>query len=152
MHLKGSRHAPTSLGVVVFPFDPGALLGRFYPLEDGSSVSLRVVRSSDAAQIRELFERRAQADGVAPQPLVDLAPARLVSFDPRRRCVLAATALIDGGERLVGVGSIGLDEVTEAEPRPEVVVVDPDANGGVAQLLSAALTGRAEALARDRAA
>jgi hypothetical protein len=132
-------------------FDAGALLGRFYPLTEGFRVSLRMARSSDAAPVRELLERRALADGATLSP-IDLTLARLVSFDPRGRYVLAATALIDGAERLVGVGSIDLDETGPGDPQPELVVVDPEAPAELEKFLAAALARHAEALARDRAA
>ena len=110
---------------------------------------MRVARSSDVAPIRELLARR---DGGEHPAGDDLEIARLVSFDPRQRCVLTATALIDGGERMVGVGSITLDGDPDSEPRPEVVVVDPQVPDAVGTLLAGALVGRAGALARDRAA
>ena len=130
-------------------FDPGALLGRFYPLEDGSRVHLRVARPSDAAPIRELFARQGGREGLAAP---EFEAARLVNFNPRERCVLTATALVDGAERMVGVGSIELDGDPRSDPEPELVVVDPDAPEGLGPLLAGALAGRAGALARDRAA
>jgi len=136
---------------VVLQFDPGALLGRFYPLDGGLRISLRMARSSDAAPIRELLERRALADGATLTP-IDLELARLVSFEPRRRCVLAATALIEGAERLVGIGSIDLDEAGPPDPQADLVVIDPEAPQELEGFLAAALAGRAGALARDRAA
>ena len=110
---------------------------------------LRVARSSDLAPIRDLFGRQGEAEGSAPR---DLAVARLVNFDPREQCVLTATALVDGAERMVGVGSIGLDSDPQSDPQPELVVVDPEVAEDVRPLLAGALAGRAGALARDRAA
>jgi hypothetical protein len=139
---------------VEFQFDPGALLGRFYPLEDGSRVGLRIARSSDVAPIRELFARRPPVD-TAPEAVSDLEVARLVSFDPHRRSVICATALVDGGERVIGVGSIRIDEGpggADVEPEPEIVLVDPEAPAGVDALLGGALVGRALALTQSRAA
>jgi hypothetical protein len=134
-------------------FDPGALLGRFYPLEDGSRVSLRMARSSDVGPIRELFARRGPVDGSAPGAGSDLDVARLVSFDPRRRLVICATALVDRGERVVGVGSIRVDEPPSGtDVEPETVLIDPEAPAGVEALLRGALVGRALALAQTRAA
>lgn len=129
-----------------FNFDPGALLGRTYPLEDGSRVRLRLARSSDAAAVRTLLRR--QAD-LAEQTVPDLELARLVSFDPRDRCVICATGLIEGAERLIGVGSIPLDG-DGAEP--EWLIIDPASPPGLRSLLIGALVGRASALGRDRAA
>jgi hypothetical protein len=127
---------------MVFQFDPGALLGRFYPLEDGSRISLRVARPSDANAIRRLLESVSQGCG-------DLEVARLVNFDPRRRCVICATGLLGGSEHLVGVGSV---ELGERAAQPEMVVVDPSAPAAVGELLAGALVGRATALAAARAA
>jgi hypothetical protein len=131
---------------VAFDFDPGALLGRFYPLDDGFRIGLRVARSSDAGPIRELFGRQPDRD------TSELEVARLTNFDPRQHCVLTATALIDGVERLVGVGSIGLRDDPPPDLQPELVIVDPEVPEAVRGLLAGALAGRAEALARDRAA
>jgi len=135
---------------VVNDFDPGALLGRSYPLADGSRVCLRMARSSDSGPIRGLAERQLTADAVGPAQVDRLELARLVSFDPRRRCVMCATALIDGGERLIGVGAVDL--VGEQAGQPQPVLVDPEAPEGLRELLIGALLGRAGALARDRAA
>jgi hypothetical protein len=135
---------------VVHDFDPGALLGRSYPLPDGSRVCLRMARPSDCGPIRSLA-RRCSAGGVGARGQVaSLELARLVSFDPRRRCVICATALVDGSERLIGVGAVDLDGDRAGDPEP--VVADPDAPNGVHELLIGALVGRASALARDRAA
>src|SRR5436305_9194420 len=101
-------------------------------MHDGSRVHLRVARSSDAAPIRELFTRRSEAGGSGSG---DLQVARLVNFDPRERCVLTATALVDGAETVVGAGSIGLDDDPGPDPRPELVVVDPDAPDGLDEML-----------------
>ena len=125
-------------------FDPGALLGASYQLDDGSRVRLRLARSSDAPVMRGLVA----AAGHTAEP-ADLEVGRLVHSDPRKHCVLAATALIDGRETLAGFGSITLDA---ANPSPDVLVVAPDAPPALAGLLTDALTGRAEAIARARAA
>ncbi len=128
---------------MAFQFDPGALLGRFYPLEDGFRVCLRIARPSDGAAIRALFERLGD-----PVPS-ELEVARLARFDPRWRCVICATALLDGSERMIGIGSIDLNgPVAE----PDALIVDPEAPGTLAPLLAGALVGRANALVRGRAA
>lgn len=127
-------------------FDPGALLGRSYPLGDGTRIRLRLARASDAAAIRSLISAQAGSAGAA----AELEAARLIHFDPRSHCVLAAMALVDGRETLIGLGSISLEG--EAEPDPEVVVVHPGVGRGLAELMRAALIGRAQAIARARAA
>lgn len=115
-------------------FDPGALLGSSYVLDDGLRVRLRLARSSDSALIRGLLGR------LGRQPDA-LELARLVHFDPRRRCIICATALIDSAETLVGVGAIDLDRPGE----PEIMIVDARHGDGLSELLFAALLGRAAA-------
>jgi hypothetical protein len=125
------------------PQNRNALLGDSYPLRDGFRVRLRMARSSDAAPIRGLLDRVDFAAG-------DLDLARLVQFDPRRRCVLCAAALIDSTETLVGVGSIALD--TGGLPEPDTLVVAEEHAEGVAELLAGALMDRAAYAAQARAA
>jgi hypothetical protein len=120
-------------------FDPGALLARTYPLPGGPRVRLRLPQSSDADEIQALASRR----------LTDLELARLLRFDPRQRLVICATALIDGSDRVVGVGAIDLDRVQDG---PEVVTSDRASLEGLGDLLRKALVGRARALLRARAA
>ena len=105
-----------------------------------------MARPGDAAAIRRLLESR---DGALPGS-GELELRRLINFDPRQRCVLCATALIDRGERVIGVGSIELGRETPAGP--EALVIDPQAPEGLSRLLSGALVGRAAVLARARAA
>ena len=101
-------------------FDPGALLGGSFTLDDDVRVRLRLARSSDSAMIRDLVARVGSRR--------ELQLARLVHFDPRHRAVICATALIDSTETLVGVGAIDLDGTGE----PEVVIVDARALPGAA--------------------
>lgn len=122
-------------------FDPGALLGSSFTLDSGVRVRLRLARSSDSGLIRDLVARV----GTRPE---ELELARLVHFDPRRRVVLCATALIDSTERLVGVGAIELD----GAGAPEVVIVDAEQSEALTELLAAALAGRASAAVGSRAA
>jgi len=134
-------------------FDPGALLGGSYPLEDGTRIRLRLARVSDGPAIRALIAAEAERGGAGVEHAWrsgELEVARLIHFDPRRHCVLAAMALIDGRETLVGVGSIPLDGPDEFDP--EILVVHPRVGFGLAELMTAALVGRAQAIARARAA
>jgi hypothetical protein len=117
-------------------------LGRSYRLENGLRVRLRLARSSDAPVIAELLE-------IAGVPAEELARAALVRHDPRTRLVVCATALIGSTETLIGIGAIDLDS---GEVRPELLVLDPRFPEAVGRLLTSALVGRAEALARRRAA
>ena len=105
------------------------MLGGSYVLDHDFRVRLRMARSSDIAPIRDLLERRRGAGEV------DLVP--LVQFDPRRRCVICATALIDSAETLVGVGSIALDD--QRDPEPDVLLVAERHAGAIAELLARAL-------------
>jgi hypothetical protein len=124
------------------PFDRGPLLGHSFVLGDGFRVRLRMARSSDLMPIRALLERRRGGDRVELEPLVQ--------FDPRRRCVICATALIDSAETLVGVGSIDLDE--QGDSTPDVVLVDEQHASATSELLVEALRIRAAHAAEARAA
>ena len=115
------------------------MLGSSYRLGDGTRVRLRLAAPSDGPRIAALL---------AP----DLAVQRLVRFDPRRRVVVCAAALIEGAEVLVGVGAIELSAEGHQQRKPDVLVIAPEAPAGTAELLSGALIGRAQALARGRAA
>jgi hypothetical protein len=124
-------------------FAPGALLAQTYPLARGPRVRLRLPQVGDAPAIRSLLERQ----GLDPE---ELAVARLVRFDPRRRIVICAAALIDSRETILGVGEIGLGP--EATVAPKQLYVDEQLTEGLDELLTQALVGRARASARTRAA
>jgi hypothetical protein len=128
---------------VVASFDPGALLSRSYELPRGPRVRLRMARTRDEASIRALLAQH----GLAPS---DLELGRLVRFDPRNRVVICATALIGSRETVVGLGAIDLDDDRLRDP--DTLVVDERLTDGLGDLLVAALTGRANAIARTRAA
>ena len=122
-------------------FDPAPSLGRSFPLSTGIRVRLRYARPSDRESITYLFaDQRLQ--------ISDADLGRLVRFDPRRRLVICATALLGTSETIVGVGSIELEGRTVAPS----VVVDPRVGDGLRELLGGALAGRARALAARRAA
>jgi len=124
------------------PFNRTPLLGESYKLDDGFRVRLRMARSSDIVPIRAL---------VASNPAArELELASLVQFDPRRRCVICATALIDSAETLVGVGAIDIDGDATAEP-DTLLVADEHAEQ-TAELLAATLSSRAAEAAQARAA
>jgi hypothetical protein len=124
------------------PFIRGPLLGRSHEFDDGFRVRLRMARSSDLMPIRGLVERtRGERE-------VELAA--LLQFDPRRRCVICATALIDSAETLVGVGSIDLDG--EGRGGPDTLLVAGEHADRVAALLTEELIARAAYSAQARAA
>jgi hypothetical protein len=85
-----------------------------------------------------------------PAGLLELDPTPLVQFDPRRRCVICATALIDSAETLVGVGAIDIDGDATAEP--DTLLVSDERAEEIAELLAATLTARAAEAAHARAA
>ncbi len=122
-------------------FDPGAMLGAGYRLPRGRRVRLRLAAASDAPRLRALMARRGLDPG-------GLEAARLTRFDPRRRVVICAASLIDGSERLVGVGAIDLDGATA----PDLLLSDEDAAPGTGALLAGALVGRAQVLSGRRPA
>ena|SRR5437763_4973630 len=124
------------------PFDQGPLLATSYDVGDGLRVRLRMARGSDLAPIRALIERR---DGTR-----ELDLHSLLQFDPRRRCVICATALIDSAETLVGVGAIDLDGDGPAEP--DTLLVAHEHAEAIAELLAGALVARAIHAAQARAA
>jgi hypothetical protein len=128
---------------VTSSFDPGALLASSYLLPRGPRVRLRLPQLRDVPAIRELL----RSQGQEPE---DLEAARLVRFDPRRRLVICATALIDARERIVGIGAIDLEPGHQTQP--DTLVVDAELTDGLDGLLARALIGRAAAVARTRAA
>jgi len=68
----------------------------------------------------------------------ELELARLLRFDPRRRAVICASALVDAREVIVAVGGIDLGVLT-----PDTLVVDDDPQRTLRALLVGALCGRA---------
>jgi hypothetical protein len=127
---------------VLSAFDPGALLSHVYPLADGPRVRLRFVQRRDEPEIRALLAQ----NGREPE---DFDVMRLVRFDPRRRAVICASALVGSTETLVGLGAI---ELGGNGPEPDLLVVDERFKGSLEELLVGALRGRANAIARTRAA
>src|SRR5947209_18911451 len=108
---------------MVYAFDPGALLAHLYPLPRGPQVRLRLPRPADAAAVRELFAR-------AGGDLSTLELARLTRVDPRSGIVICATALVDGRERMVGIGSIELRSPDQAAAEPDRLAVDTELTEG----------------------
>ncbi len=142
-------------------FTAGPLLGQTFPLADDVRVRLRLAHFSDRRAIADLLARHGQdllaREDHDPVP-GDWMADRLVQFDPRRRYVLCACALIGSTERLVGVGAIDLDGDEVGEP--DLIVVDSELGEEPEPLLAEALTGllwgalvgAAQAAARSRAA
>jgi hypothetical protein len=93
-------------------------------------VRLRLAGPSDRDAVRDLLARRGLEAG-------DLELRRLLAFDPGRRHVLAAFALLEGHETLVGVGAID-----NGEDAPDILVVDARVNA-LSHVLGRVLTERA---------
>ena len=70
----------------------------------------------------------------------ELELARLLRFDPRRRAVICASALVDGREVVTGLGAIDLDAKS-----PDLVLVGDEHTEDLGELLTAALRGRTRA-------
>lgn len=105
---------------------------------------LRMVTPRDAAALTALLRAR----GLDPE---ELEVGRLVRFDPRRRLVVCATALIDSREVMLGIGAVELEPYHQ-NARPYLLVVDREQTEGLDTLLERALVGRAAQLAGSRAA
>ena len=121
-------------------FEPGALLAQSYPLARGPRVRLRLAQSSDAEEIVALFA----LNGLEPDRL---EVAKLLRSNPRERIVICATALIGSAETIVGVGAI---QVGSSEP--DILLADTMLTSGLPELLTSALRGRADAIAKRLAA
>jgi hypothetical protein len=119
--------------------DP-TIFSRTHRLEDGLRVRLRLARPGDQGPLVALLSRL----GFAPS---EAALLDLVRFDPQRREVVCATALIGGRERILGFGAL------ELEPRAgsATVVADPAHAPEVNRLLRRAINSR-RGRRRDRSA
>lgn len=104
---------------------------------------MRLAHRADAAGIRALHERSGCSIG-------EWQLARLLRADPRHRVTICATALLDGRDTIVGIGSVDISD--EIELGDAHVVVDRDRTDGLTELLGYALLGRAAAIASARAA
>ena len=119
--------------------DPGALLASTHEAGGGLRVRLRLARPSDAVRVRGFLEglspETAQRRFLAAVAQVgELHVRHFTFFDPRERLVVAACALVDGQETLVGLADVALLSTGLAEL---AVVVGDDAQGrGVGKLLT----------------
>lgn len=117
-------------------------LGQSVLLGNGVRVRLRLAHFSDLGAIAELIQCHGES-------LANLHPERLVQFDPRRRYVVCARALVDGTERLAGLGAIDL----VAPPgEPEMLICDPEFGEDLPHVLARVLRGAAQASVRAHAA
>ena len=105
-------------------------LRRTFPIPGGPPVRMRMAGPSDRAQAAALLERR----GLTAE---DIDIRRLLAFDPARRHVLCALALLDGTEVLAGLGAIDF-----GEDAPDVLVVDDRFGPALSELLGRVLIER----------
>ena len=117
------------------------MLATSHELDDGSRVRLRLTRPTDAALVRACLEglsAETREGRLLPPTEVDAETVRRFTFyDPRERLVLAATTLVDGGERVVGLADAAFLATGLAEIG---VVVDDDMQGrGLGKVLSEAV-------------
>jgi GNAT superfamily N-acetyltransferase len=127
------------------PTDPGALLATTHVLAGGECVRLRLARPSDVPRVRAFLERLSPASRarrfLEPTQVDDGLVRRFTFYDPRERLVVAATALVDGREQVVGLGDVTLLETGLAEIG--VVVDDARQGRGLGTLLAQAVAALA---------
>jgi hypothetical protein len=111
----------------------GALSGRSHRLDGGLRVRLRLARPGDRPLVADLLERL----GFQPSHSALLDVMR---FDPHRRAVVCATALVGGTERVVGFGAVDL----QSTGAPATVVAEPEHGGELIRLLRGGLRARAQ--------
>lgn len=121
--------------------DPGTLLATTHPVAGGLRVRLRLARPSDRAGVRTFLEglsaETRERRFLHGMPIVPEATVRHFTFyDPRRRLVVVATAMLGGEsiEEIVGLADVaqlgtGLAELA-------VVVRDEQQDRGVGKLLT----------------
>ena len=95
------------------------MLAGTHELADGGRVRLRLTRPSDAERVREFLD----SGGGAVRPLV--------FYDPRERVTVAATMVLDGVERIVGLAHAGPSETA-------VLVAEAQRGRGIGTLLTEA--------------
>jgi RimJ/RimL family protein N-acetyltransferase len=119
--------------------DPGVLLATTHRTDGGLLVRPRLARPSDAPRVRAFLEalspeaRRLRFFG--SMPVVPEATVRhFTFFDPRKRLVVAATAMDAGREEIVGLADVAHLDTGLAELG--VVVGDESQGAGVGKLLT----------------
>jgi RimJ/RimL family protein N-acetyltransferase len=122
--------------------DPGAMLSGSHELDDGTRVRLRLTRPSDAALVRDFFERLSPESKsrrfLVPMPHVaDTTVRHFTFYDPRERVALAATVPGRVGEEIVGLADAAFVGTGLAEIG--IVVSDEHQNQGLGKCLSEAV-------------
>jgi RimJ/RimL family protein N-acetyltransferase len=118
--------------------DPGTLMATTHRV-GGLTVRLRLARPSDAPRVRAFLEGLSPETRhrrfLAAMPQVPEALVRhFTFFNPRRRMVVAATALVGANEQLLGLADVALLDTGVAEVA--VVVGDDNQGQGVGKLLT----------------
>ena len=141
--MGGVPHAPQRAPRLA---DPGALLAGLHELPDGTRVRLRLTRPSDSVLVRDFLEGLSpltlERRFLVPVPQVPESTVRYFTyFDPRERMTMAATALTDRGETIVGLADAAFLGTGLAEIG--IVVADDQQSRGLGSLLSEAVASLA---------
>jgi acetyltransferase len=126
--------------------NPGAMLAAVHELGDGLQVRLRLVRPTDAPRVRAFLEQLSPESRhrrfLASMPQVPESVVRHFTFyHPRERLIVAATAHVDGTERILGIADVALLSTGVAELA--AVVADDYRGRGLGTLLSEAVASLA---------
>jgi hypothetical protein len=114
-----------------------SMFGRSHRLDGGLRVRVRLARPGDQPLVADLLERL----GFQPSHSLLLD---VIRFDPHRRAVVCATALVGGTERVVGFGAVDLQSASA----PATVVAEPEHGRELIRLLRGGLRARAQLTAR----
>jgi RimJ/RimL family protein N-acetyltransferase len=111
--------------------DPGAMLSGAHELDSGLVVRLRLARPTDFERVRDFLEHlspetRARRFFTAMPRISEATVRHFTFYDLRQRQIVAATALIEGTERIVGLADIAFLSTGLAEIG---VLVDEDHHG-----------------------
>jgi hypothetical protein len=110
-----------------------ATLAHSHRLDGGLRVRIRLARPADQPLVADLLGRL----GFQPSHSLLLDVMR---FDPHRRAVVCATALVGGTERVVGFGAADL----QSRGAPATVVAEPEHGRELVRLLRGGLRARAQ--------
>jgi acetyltransferase len=118
------------------------ILTAAHELRDGTSVRLRLTRPSDESRVRALLETLSEPSRYrrflsGMQEVPDSVVSHFTFYEPRQRMMLAATALVDGKETIMGLADVALLETGLAEIA--LVVGDDHQGKGVGSLLCEAV-------------
>jgi len=122
------------------------LLGTTHRLDGGRQVRLRLTRPNDARAVQEFLERLSPETRhrrfLAPMPRIREEVVRHFTFyEPLERLVVAATALGEGGEEIVGLADVSMVHTGVAELG--LVVEEEHQSQGIGRLLTQAIASLA---------